>query len=381
VRLNIELEPFPSLEHARELDRLAQLVRAGGTTYGPAPDPAALQRALLRYARRVTSDAERARAVRRYIDLGGEDPVVLALLAQFDLESAVALFDQWQGWRSLELLRDPGFEALATTESVSRSLSQASGVITETGVDGRWRERLIVDDGRIVSWEVDRDGDGVQEIHLRFLGGAPSSLVARSEMGVVEVGYGLYPFVESAEVALHSGMETFVLRPRAVEVRVLSTLPPQGPTLSSLPVLADVVLPSMATLRQSAVRVDLVDSDGVVVERRYHAGGDRVHLAHDRNGDGMWDTVEVSQGGVPQLRATDLDFDGYYEVLEGFRGGQRLARAIDENEDGVPELFEREIGVSVREWDINEDGRIDVREFEGWRASVVRDFPFLDQEM
>jgi len=294
---------------------------------------------------------------------------------------AVALFDQWEAWRSLELLRDPMFGELLAVDQVAATLAEASGEVAERGVDGRWRERLVVQSGRLVSWDVDEDGDGVSETSVRFSGESPTSLVVANDEGFMELEYGLYPFVESASVALHSGTETFVLRPRAVELHAVTSLPVRGAALSSLPTLTAVARPSVATLRQAAVRVDITDSSGTLVERRYHAAGDRVHLARDRNGDGQWDMVEVSSGGVPEQRAVDLDYDGYYEVLEGFRGGQRLVRAVDEDEDGVPELFQREIGVSVREWDINEDGRIDVREFEGWRASVVRDFPLLDQEL
>ncbi len=381
LRLALDLEPFPSIEHARELNRLADALRNGSDRYGGSPDRGALQEAFLLYAERATTEAERERAVREYIELGGERPRALALLVRFDLAMAVALFDQWEAWRSLELLRDPMFGELLAVDQVAATLAEASGEVAERGVDGRWRERLVVQSGRLVSWDVDEDGDGVSETSVRFSGESPTSLVVANDEGFMELEYGLYPFVESASVALHSGTETFVLRPRAVELHAVTSLPVRGAALSSLPTLTAVARPSVATLRQAAVRVDITDSSGTLVERRYHAAGDRVHLARDRNGDGQWDMVEVSSGGVPEQRAVDLDYDGYYEVLEGFRGGQRLVRAVDEDEDGVPELFQREIGVSVREWDINEDGRIDVREFEGWRASVVRDFPLLDQEL
>ncbi|MFW6213410.1 MAG: hypothetical protein ACOC8L_10975, partial [Spirochaetota bacterium] len=265
--------------------------------------------------------------------------------------------------------------------TVADTLANATGEAFAEGVGRRWRERVVIEDGDVRAWHLDNDGDGLPELSLYFGGETPNRVVLPTPDGSTELEYDLYPFVERARVALHSGEEEYLLQPRVVEFRVLETVPAGGASLSTLPELVYHDSPSPSTLRQSAVRVDLIDSNGLIVERRFHASGDGVYLARDRNGDGRWDSLETSRGGVPSSRAIDVDYDGYFEVLEGFRDGRRLVRAVDEDDDGVPELFEREIGVSIREWDINEDGRIDVREFEGWRSSLVRDFPLLDQEM
>ncbi|MFW5784454.1 MAG: hypothetical protein ACOCY8_08055, partial [Spirochaetota bacterium] len=74
-----------------------------------------------------------------------------------------------------------------------------------------------------------------------------------------------------------------------------------------------------------------------------------------------------------------LDGDGYYEVAEGYRNGRLVALAVDSDDDGEPEVFEREAGVPVREWDINGDGVIDVREFSWWTDEVIREFPLAEQ--
>ena len=74
----------------------------------------------------------------------------------------------------------------------------------------------------------------------------------------------------------------------------------------------------------------------------------------------------------------DIDFDGYFEVAIQYERGVETATLIDEDDNGVPETAEFSRNGGIREWDLNEDGAIDVAEFGIWTEQIEAQFPIID---
>ena len=132
-----------------------------------------------------------------------------------------------------------------------------------------------------------------------------------------------------------------------------------------------------AALR-AAARVLVRDHSGLVREERFLERGMTVRTRHDTTGDGMFDHLVVYRTGLPASALRDIDADGYYEVAEAYENGRISAVIVDEDDNGVPDVIEYGTGDGIREWDLDQDGTIDVREFGIWTDSVRLQFPFVE---
>ncbi len=372
----IRSEPFPSVEYRRELERL---IRADASSeYGPDLDDL-----LFEYGMRAPVPQEAAWALSELDGRGWSEPRLALLELDLDAERAVDRFLARDGWTDYRTGR-----ALLTrveTEYADR-LGEAAREYTGMSVidddrDGVWNERIAVADGMVTRWERDADQDGQAEVDLSFAGDEPAAVrLAAPGVPPVDLEYGQYPFVSRASIGAEIGSELFVLRPRSVRLEALEELPSAGPVFGSVVELVDEPRTvERDELVSAAIRIDLVREDGTVAERTFREAGVARQIMRDGDGDGAWDHLLLSDGGFATSGVRDLDGDGYYEVAEGYRNGRLVALAVDSDDDGEPEVFEREAGVPVREWDINGDGVIDVREFSWWTDEVIREFPLAEQ--
>lgn len=382
-------EPFPSTEYRREIDRLLAIGPATQTDQPPLDASSGLlhrgpglDELVFAYGMRVASAAEQAWATDTLARRGWMDARRSELVALRDGSVAVDLFLQHDGYGDLGLLR-----RLAAAVDEAERLRLMDGAAVYTGVsvldpeyDGIWNEVLDVVDGRIVRWRRDSDQDRVVDADIMFGPEAPSSVVVRSDGEVARLEYAQYPYLAAGEMETAAGIERYILRPRSARLDLIEPLPADGPLFGPGIRLAENTRPvSRAELRSTAVRIDVLDATRRVVERAFQSRGVLRQVLRDENTDGAWDHLLLHDGGFAIAGVRDLDSDGYFEVAEGYRNGSLVALAVDADDDGVPELFEREPGVPVREWDTNGDGAIDVREFEFWTDSVIREFPLAEQ--
>lgn len=369
-------EPYPSVEYRRELERL---IAADATSpYGPDLDDL-----LFEYGVRAPVAREAAWALAALDERGWNEARIVLLWLEVDADRALERFVELDGWSDYRAGR-----ALATgldeggAERVRDRARSFSGVsVIDGDRDGVWNERITVDAGMIERWERDADQDGVRELDLAFSGDEPATVtLAAPGVPAVELEYGQYPYVASARISAEIGSEVFVLRPRSVRLETVTELPAAGPVFGGDLALVDTPRAiERSELVAAAVRIDLRRDDGIVVERTYRQGGVRRQVLRDDDGDGLWDHLVLTDGGFATSAVRDLDGDGYFEVAEGYRNGRLVALAVDADDDGEPEVFEREAGVPVREWDLNGDGVIDVREFSWWTDAVIREFPVAEQ--
>ncbi|MFW5776175.1 MAG: hypothetical protein ACOCZB_02685 [Spirochaetota bacterium] len=368
-------EPFPSAEHRRELERLLDVAEPS--------DRPAVNELVYRYALAAPTESELAWALGQLRDGGWNDPAEALLIGSGESEAAVDVFLERDGFTNLGVYR----RLRAIVDEPARlELQTAAGRFTGTSLhdtddDGVWNERLTVSSGLVRRWERDADQDGRTEIEVEFGERFPQTVILRDADATVRLRFGQYPFVREAEVEVDGGREVFALRPRTLRYPVVESLPAAGPGFGSeLSVADDMRGVERSDLVAGAIRIDLVRPDGTIAERSLLQGDSLRRTYRDDNGDGAWDHLLLNRGGFAVSGVRDLDGDGYHEVAEGYRDGRLVALAVDSNHDGHAELFEREDGISVREWDVNGDGRIDVREFTDWTDRVLREFPLAGQE-
>lgn len=94
--------------------------------------------------------------------------------------------------------------------------------------------------------------------------------------------------------------------------------------------------------------------------------------AIDHNADGKVDEVIEYRNGEPYAGVRDANADGYFEISELFSGGAPVYLAIDEDQNGTPEFFEELGSAPSLAWDLNGDGKIDVKEIASGRREVMQ---------
>lgn len=376
----LQAEPSPSREYRRDIEHLIDVGDGNRSVLFPS-----VEEIVFVYGERAPTPAERAWAVEQLDAMQWAHPALALLLVRDDAAGSVDRYLGSGGLRDFGVYRALR-DAVRESDELASRLGDAAAVFTGSSVidpqrDGVANERIVVESGRVTRWDVDADQDGRPEIRVDFDERAPRTLVLGHADGERTVRYGQYPFVDEVTVPVEAGRERYVLRHRSVRLESVVALPDAGPIFGSdLRPARPVRVPAVSQLVAAAVRIDLVGQDGVVLERSHLSGGSRREVQRDTDRDGAWDHLILTDGGFATRGLRDLDGDGYFEVAEGYRNGSLVALAVDSDDDGMPDVFEQTPGVPVREWDLNEDGRIDVREFAWWTESVLTEFPLAGQE-
>ncbi|MFW6313732.1 MAG: tetratricopeptide repeat protein [Spirochaetota bacterium] len=371
----LEGERSVSREHRLELERLME---AADSDRWESP----LNALLFEYAVRAPTEGERRWAVSTLEAREWRDARLARAILPDEPDRAVSWFLDNGGPAELGVY----FELLGALDSenaerLRASASEFSGWSQrDTEGDGLWNERVRVEGGTVVLWQRDMDQDGTVELEVEFGPSEPTGVVIRDEVTAVRLGYSRYPFLEQGEIATELGREVFVLRPRSIRLDVMQPLAAEGPGFDGESrVAGSVRRVGRQELIAAAIQTDHVRADGTIAERIFNEAGTRSRILRDESGNGVWDHLMLNDGGFVTSGLRDIDGDGYYEVAEAYRNGRLVAVAIDSDDNGIPEVFEQYDTHGAREWDLNEDGRIDVREFSFWTDSILREFPLSEQ--
>jgi hypothetical protein len=375
VLLELELEPSPSFRYRRELDRL---LRAG-------LHDRSMQAAILRYALTAPIPSERLWAFETYLNIDGQDPAIVLAVAGFGNSDPVETFVRVDGYGRRDVLLDL-IERLRSAEEagplaqILDDAGQFSGIsVSDSDGDGFWEVRVTINQGSVERWETDADQNGINEVEVVLLAGEPVQATVEQREGMVVADYESYPFVRTVTVPLATGSRRYVLLPFAVRAPILRELPVGGPRLESpLELPAGFVGLDLGAVLLATASLQERDADGRIVEHRTLDNGIVVRSSRDTNGDGAMDHLVIYRSGLPVTALRDIDGDGYFEVAEAYVHGRVSMLVVDEDDDGTPDVTEYARDGGEREWDLDQDGVIDVREFGIWTESVRRQFRFLE---
>lgn len=365
------MEPVPSFRYRRELERFLALEHA--SEYG--------LRSLLRYAVTAPTMSERDWAIGEYLAHGGVNPAIsLAAIGSSEFDAA-ELFTRFNGFSRRDV-----YQSLAGAlpeETTSRLAAESTGFsgasVEDVNNDGFWESRVWVESGSVIRWEHDPGQDGRIDTAVSFLGDEPVSAEMLQDGSVLSVTYAEYPYVESVHESAGDGMREHVLEPYTVMVRVPERLA-HGPFDLLSDITPGETKVDLRAVARAATRTVVRDSRGVVIESRDLSQGTLLRLYRDLNRDGEPDELVVFEDDLPSSALRDIDFDGYFEVAVAYENGIEVATLIDEDDNGQPETAEYAREGGVREWDLNQDGIIDVAEFGIWTEEIETEFPVLGRE-
>lgn len=333
--------------------------------------------ALLDFILVSPSAAERRELLERYFAAGGEHPMAYAAAVEAaggNPGSALSRFIDAEAYldRSALQLVYRVVAGSPEAERLAASLGSVSGTVVEdANRDGFFESRMVLRDGELVGWEIDRETDGTIEWLLDFADGVP----VRAEHTVAGESYRVlffdYPEASAVTFLNLPGNPTYHLMPASTDYTVV---PPASvrntDTLELLVTLRIDDSPSILAptrVARSSYLVDFQGEEGSQSARVLVDGTEPVRRFEDSTGNGRIDRVLDYEGGVLVAGVADPDEDGYFEVTEQYQDGELVLLLVDENDDFVVEYTEAPgselLGTpAVYSWDLDEDGLVDMQE-------------------
>ena len=248
-------------------------------------------------------------------------------------------------------------------------------VILDENRDGFFEESLEYRSGRVVKYLVDRNQDGLPEYHILFdESGLPNRVSGENLDRRALFVFSKYPQVKEVTIENAQGIKVYTIIPGdftypffRIQTEKETDYPPRlliGEINKSLSPVSEELLRRRSTViveRSSAgekVRWDRLEND-VWQKTFYLPGG------------GSGTTMVVGREEVHTL--IDSDADGKKETSLVYEDGKKVRKEIDANHNGVPE-FILILEDTIAQWDINEDGIVDSREYEGEEGNLIREY-------
>lgn len=388
AQLDLMQDPVPSLSTSAWLDDHS------------AKSPAYL-RFLLDYVRVLSDDAVRKHFLDRYFRTGGDMPEAWAYSAGLTGSDSEALkgFLAAGGLPSASAgtgeigavrLLDKRLTDSAVKAELRNRLQAYSGTLgLDSNHDGFFEQTFTFDEGRLTLWAIDGNQDGIAEDRLHFTPALTSveQTSAANNPGepastaTFTAAYGVYPAVQSVRFkrsSLYAGGDVeYQLVPGRLSLPVVT--PPSaasGYDVLDTPTLNPThTLVSESEVRLLAFRAVFRAGNPVRVNRiLFMKDGVPFLAAIDNTGRGVVDEVVEYRGGVPFAGVRDLNGDGYFEESELYTAGRVSYIAVDENRDGMPDYFQQFSPAVTYSWDLNHDGRVDVKDVVIGRNEVTRMF-------
>lgn len=376
--LTIQDDRLAGVETRRRLERLLGEESVDGLWLERPFWIPTLEDAVHEFALRSEFRGDREWAAETLRERAWEDQRLALLIADTDSGAAVRLVEQSDESLNIDLAQ----ALLATLPAESRArlerfLSEFTGTaFRDVNGDSYPDEYLEAELGRVREFSRDRNQDGDPELLVQIAEGSPVLAELAINGQLHRARYGQYPFLQAVDVEVEGGLERFEVRPRTLRLELVAFDGGEPFAVGSgTRLVENPRILATGELVRGAVQSSIVSGSGVEIERRYHEAGEIVRIMRDEDEDGVWDRLMTTTGGRPDTGIRDTDADGYFEIAEGYRNGRLVALAIDSDRDGIPEYFEQRSGLPEREWDLNGDGSIDVREFDWWTDRVIREFP------
>ena len=234
-------------------------------------------------------------------------------------------------------------------------------IITEDiNNDGIVDGRTVLDSGSITDTILDADQDGLIDYEIVSPGGNIEEVLKDDGDKRVDAKFNPYPYLSEYTVILEGKKRVYHLLPYKALYPVVEIPESQFKDRISLnieikelsPLFLESVssrveeIPLQGKERLTAERTSLLDTtleytlkDGRVYRKREYKGREVVKEERDLDGD-----------GVPDI---------YYS----FKDGILQSASVDRNHNGFPEYMEKYSPETVTEWDFDDNGSFDYREY------------------
>ena len=348
-------------------------------------DPAYLD-FLLDYIRRLPDGSVRKHFLDLYFANGGNAPEAWAWSAGENRGDAAALagFMAASGLASnghgaapdagtIRLLASRLHDPAILAKLKSDAAAFAGSAVIDTNHDGYYAQRLIYASGKLTTAYLERNQNGMRGLIVHFAGGRIASVDRMGTGGPVVITYSTYPevgsvtFPDSRLQAAAGEMITYEVSPGRVQYPVLAAgalFPADGTgLLDSVKFAAapkELTEPQIRPLSYRAfTRLTPHSAVHSVVFLR---AGVPYLKAVDNAGNGRADEVVEYSGGKPIAAVRDLNGSGYFDESEFYTNGKVSYIAVDGNRTGTPDFFQQISPEPSYAWDLNGDGKVDIKD-------------------
>ncbi len=226
--------------------------------------------------------------------------------------------------------------------------------------DGIVDGRTVLDSGSITDTILDADQDGMIDYEIVSPGGKIERILIDNGEKSIDARYNPYPYLAEYTVILEGKKRTYYLLPYKAAYPVVKE--PKSPFKGrmSLNVLLKELSPLFLESVSSKVEeVQLQGNERLTAEREslsdttleYTNKNGRVYRKREYKGR---EVVEEEK---------DLDGDGIPDLYYRYKGGVLQSASFDRNHNGFPEYMEKYSPVIMTEWDFDDNGSFDYREY------------------
>jgi len=205
--------------------------------------------------------------------------------------------------------------------------------------------QIIAENG----WNGDR-------VEVRFVDGTPHSFSVTEAGTQYKYLYGVYPYVKELEIMGRDDRMLYIME-HGVEMGILEQPVPDYPIYY---LKDDIRRRSGDEYIDRAERVVTMVGEEYMSDRTRTVDGGiivRESIEH------IMDRMTILQQGEPVRAAADMDMDGRYETTVEYTNGDVSRIFYDGNGNNINEYFYYPGEVPREEWDFDEDGQIETREY------------------
>lgn len=310
-----------------------------------------------------------------YILKGGKDPIAAVIALENKLENKQEFIDFFiknNGMFHIDLL-----DRFISVNGLKEILEDLPGTdfLNFTGVrildvnrDGFFEEKYHYKNGRLASWDNDKNQDGVIEFKAVFNNNIPVSVLFQNEQLQIQAIYKTYPFLSLISFITETARKEYKLLPLKYSLKIFDDLSFKDDSKLAgqyrLFAVRNLSFPDEAAVKDVSFCVNEYENN-ILTQRIEILGGKKVYLKSDEDKDGVFDHFINFDKNLPATGKRDLDGDGIFEIEEYYEKGKLKKIIYNADKDDYPDCvqyFSDDMRITDITWDYNNDGITDAKQ-------------------